>query len=207
MNSSMIVTGPLGEEAWQAIGWDGFETIGDEAHAYMYAQRTADGRIALGGRGIPYRFASGLDHDGAIATRPSRSSAGSCAGCSPPPRRRDRARVVRRARRAEGLVRDRHPGRGHRPGLGGRLHRPGRGRRQPGRAHARRPGAGRAQPAGHVALGRPPLAALGARAGPLGRRARPLRAYRTADRLESARGSERTSVLARAGDLISGIPH
>ncbi len=31
--------------------------------------------------------------------------------------------------------------------------------------------------------------------------------YRTADRLESARRSGRTSVLARAGDLISGIPH
>jgi len=31
--------------------------------------------------------------------------------------------------------------------------------------------------------------------------------YRTADRLESARRSPRTSVLARAGDLISGLPH
>jgi glycine/D-amino acid oxidase-like deaminating enzyme len=68
MNSAMIVTGPLGDEAWQSIGWDGCETLGDEAHAYIYAQRTADGRIALGGRGIPYRFGSGIDHDGAIAT-------------------------------------------------------------------------------------------------------------------------------------------
>jgi glycine/D-amino acid oxidase-like deaminating enzyme len=67
MNSSMIVTGPLSEEAWKTIGWDGFETLGDEAHAYIYAQRTADGRIALGGRGVPYRFGSGIDHDGAIA--------------------------------------------------------------------------------------------------------------------------------------------
>ena len=31
--------------------------------------------------------------------------------------------------------------------------------------------------------------------------------YRTADRLESAGRSSRTSLLARAGDLISGIPH
>ena len=68
MNSSMIVTGPLGDEAWRSIGWDRFETLGDEAHAYMYAQRTADGRIALGGRGVPYRFGSGVDHDGAIPT-------------------------------------------------------------------------------------------------------------------------------------------
>ena len=67
MNSSMIIAGPLGDEAWKSIGWDRFETLGDEAHAYIYAQRTADGRIALGGRGVPYRFGSGLDHDGAIA--------------------------------------------------------------------------------------------------------------------------------------------
>jgi glycine/D-amino acid oxidase-like deaminating enzyme len=65
MNSAMIVTGPLSAEAWQSIGWDGCETLGDEAHAYIYAQRTADGRIAIGGRGIPYRFGSTLDHRGA----------------------------------------------------------------------------------------------------------------------------------------------
>src|SRR5260370_11793371 len=63
MNSAMIVTGPLGDAAWKTIGWDGCETLGDEAHAYIYAQRTADGRIALGGRGIPYRFGSAGDHD------------------------------------------------------------------------------------------------------------------------------------------------
>lgn len=30
----------------------------------MYAQRTADDRIALGGRGVPYRFGSRTDNDG-----------------------------------------------------------------------------------------------------------------------------------------------
>jgi glycine/D-amino acid oxidase-like deaminating enzyme len=64
MNSHMIVTEPLGEAAWREIGWAGCETLGDEAHAYMYAQRTADGRIALGGRGVPYRFGSAVDHLG-----------------------------------------------------------------------------------------------------------------------------------------------
>ncbi|MFJ7149425.1 NAD(P)/FAD-dependent oxidoreductase [Streptomyces sp. NPDC100445] len=64
MNSSMIATEPLAEEQWAAIGWDGRETLGDMAHAYMYAQRTADGRIALGGRGVPYRFGSRTDNDG-----------------------------------------------------------------------------------------------------------------------------------------------
>ncbi|AJE41290.1 NAD(P)/FAD-dependent oxidoreductase [Streptomyces nodosus] len=64
MNSSMIATEPLSQEQWDGIGWEGRETLGDMAHAYMYAQRTADGRIALGGRGVPYRFGSRTDNDG-----------------------------------------------------------------------------------------------------------------------------------------------
>ncbi|MGW2821504.1 NAD(P)/FAD-dependent oxidoreductase [Streptomyces sp. NPDC001443] len=64
MNSSMIATEPLTAAQWESVGWDGRETLGDMAHAYMYAQRTADGRIALGGRGVPYRFGSRTDNDG-----------------------------------------------------------------------------------------------------------------------------------------------
>ncbi|MFE5890748.1 NAD(P)/FAD-dependent oxidoreductase [Streptomyces sp. NPDC056468] len=64
MNSSMIATEPLSQEQWESVGWAGLETLGDMAHAYMYAQRTADGRIALGGRGVPYRFGSRTDNDG-----------------------------------------------------------------------------------------------------------------------------------------------
>jgi glycine/D-amino acid oxidase-like deaminating enzyme len=64
MNSHMVVTEPLDGAVWQEIGWEACETLSDEAHAYMYAQRTADGRIALGGRGVPYRFASAVDHLG-----------------------------------------------------------------------------------------------------------------------------------------------
>ncbi|MFF8380788.1 NAD(P)/FAD-dependent oxidoreductase [Streptomyces sp. NPDC015661] len=64
MNSSMIATEPLTDAQWESIGWAGRETLGDMAHAYMYAQRTADGRIALGGRGVPYRFGSKTDNDG-----------------------------------------------------------------------------------------------------------------------------------------------
>ena len=64
MNSHMVVTEPLDAAAWREIGWEGCETLSDEAHAYMYAQRTADGRIALGGRGDPYRFGSATDHLG-----------------------------------------------------------------------------------------------------------------------------------------------
>ena len=64
MNSSMIVSEPLSAEQWKAIGWAGREVLGDIAHVYMYAQRTADDRIAFGGRGVPYRWASQTDKDG-----------------------------------------------------------------------------------------------------------------------------------------------
>ena len=58
MNSSMIVTAPLPESAWSSIGWDGAETASDGGHYYVYMQRTADDRIAIGGRGVPYRYGS-----------------------------------------------------------------------------------------------------------------------------------------------------
>jgi len=64
MNSSMIVTEPLPPDVWQRVGWEGQETVRDGAHAYVYAQRTADGRIAIGGRGVPYRFGSRFDASG-----------------------------------------------------------------------------------------------------------------------------------------------
>ncbi len=64
MNSAMIVTEPLSDAVWDQIGWSDAELLGDNANAYCYAQRTADGRIALGGRGIPYRFGSRTDVDG-----------------------------------------------------------------------------------------------------------------------------------------------
>lgn len=64
MNSSIVVTEPLPESVWSNIGWNGYETLGDMAHVYFYAQRTADNRIAMGGRGVPYRFGSKTDSDG-----------------------------------------------------------------------------------------------------------------------------------------------
>ena len=67
MNSSMIVTEPLDAAAWEEIGWAGRETLEDLAHAYVYLQRTRDGRIGIGGRGVPYRFGSRTDMDGATA--------------------------------------------------------------------------------------------------------------------------------------------
>ncbi|MBD3765943.1 MAG: FAD-dependent oxidoreductase, partial [Rhodobacterales bacterium] len=65
LNSAQVVTEPLPAAVWVRIGWHRAELLGDMAHAYFYAQRTADGRIALGGRGVPYRYGSALDEAGA----------------------------------------------------------------------------------------------------------------------------------------------
>src|SRR5256714_408413 len=208
MNSSMIITGPLGDEAWRSIGWDRFETLGDEAHAYIYAQRTADGRIALGGRGVPYRFGSGLDHDGAIAPStiaqlgrilrrmfPAATGAGlEHAWCGVLGVPRDWCATV---------TLDPQTGLGWAGGYSGH-------------------GVAAANPAGPalapLARGVPsPLTTLpwvghrSPRWEPEPARWTGVRGlytlYRAADRLEGTGRSARTSVLARAGDLISGIPH
>jgi glycine/D-amino acid oxidase-like deaminating enzyme len=67
MNSSMIITEPLSAETWDEIGWAGREVLGDAAHVYVYLQRTEDGRIAIGGRGVPYRFGSRTNGTGETA--------------------------------------------------------------------------------------------------------------------------------------------
>jgi glycine/D-amino acid oxidase-like deaminating enzyme len=69
MNSSMIATEPIPDRVWASIGWAGRETVGDTAHGFFYAQRTADDRIAIGGRSVPYRYASRTDVDGRVPER------------------------------------------------------------------------------------------------------------------------------------------
>jgi glycine/D-amino acid oxidase-like deaminating enzyme len=56
--SLIIATEPLSDALWEEIGWHGRETLNDERHLIIYAQRTMDGRIVFGGRGAPYRFGS-----------------------------------------------------------------------------------------------------------------------------------------------------
>jgi len=56
--SLMIATEPLPAAAWEQIGWSGRETVAAGGHLFVYAQRTLDGRVAFGGRGAPYHFAS-----------------------------------------------------------------------------------------------------------------------------------------------------
>ncbi|WP_431299337.1 NAD(P)/FAD-dependent oxidoreductase [Tabrizicola sp. BL-A-41-H6] len=65
LNSAQIVTEPLPDEVWRQIGWQGDEIVGDFANAYCYCQRTREGRITVGARGVPYRFGSSLDTNGA----------------------------------------------------------------------------------------------------------------------------------------------
>ncbi|MCD2175702.1 NAD(P)/FAD-dependent oxidoreductase [Rhizobium sp. C4] len=64
LNSAQIVTEPLPDALWDEIGWRGHELLSEGAHAYCYAQRTREGRIAMGGRGVPYRFGSRTDVNG-----------------------------------------------------------------------------------------------------------------------------------------------
>ncbi|WP_433338139.1 NAD(P)/FAD-dependent oxidoreductase [Spirillospora sp. CA-294931] len=66
LTGSLIVTTPLGPDVWDRVGWDGRELVTDLAHAPVHAQRTADDRVVLGGRGAAYRFASRLDPGGAV---------------------------------------------------------------------------------------------------------------------------------------------
>ncbi|MBV9870577.1 MAG: FAD-dependent oxidoreductase [Frankiaceae bacterium] len=56
--SLIIATEPLPHSVWSQIGWRERETLADERHLIIYAQRTADDRIVFGGRGAPYRFGS-----------------------------------------------------------------------------------------------------------------------------------------------------
>ena len=60
--SLMIATEQLPPSVWDEIGWRRRETFTDGRHLLIYAQRTADDRIAMGGRGAPYHFGSRL-HD------------------------------------------------------------------------------------------------------------------------------------------------
>lgn len=60
MYSLMVATEPLPETVWDRIGLAHRATFSDKRHLRIYGQRTADGRIAFGGRGAPYHFGSAI---------------------------------------------------------------------------------------------------------------------------------------------------
>ena len=59
--SMMIGSEPLSEAQWREVGLDDRQTFTVASHLIVYGQRTADGRMAFGGRGAPYHFASRVD--------------------------------------------------------------------------------------------------------------------------------------------------
>lgn len=61
--SLMIATEPLSDSVWSEIGLTEREVFSDGRHLLIYGQRTADGRLAFGGRGAPYHFGSKTDPD------------------------------------------------------------------------------------------------------------------------------------------------
>jgi glycine/D-amino acid oxidase-like deaminating enzyme len=56
--SLMVVTEPLPDAFWASAGLAQRETFTDHRHLIIYGQRTADDRLAFGGRGAPYHFGS-----------------------------------------------------------------------------------------------------------------------------------------------------
>lgn len=208
MNSSMVITEPLPASAWGELGWERFDTIEHLAHAYCYVQRTPDGRIALGGRGNPYRFGSRTDNDGSIPP----STIGSLAA------------VLREWFPAAAGARIAH-------GWSGVLGVPRNWRATVGLD----PATGLGWAGGYVGTGVTATNLAGRTLADLvlghdtpitrlpwvNQRARrwepePLRwlgiqglyaGYRWADAIETRRGGPRTSVIAHVADVVSGKPH
>ncbi|MGH3329533.1 MAG: NAD(P)/FAD-dependent oxidoreductase [Streptomycetales bacterium] len=56
--SLMLATEPLPPTFWERAGLRRRETFNDLRHLIVYGQRTADDRLAFGGRGAPYHFGS-----------------------------------------------------------------------------------------------------------------------------------------------------
>ncbi|MGZ4632872.1 MAG: NAD(P)/FAD-dependent oxidoreductase [Actinomycetes bacterium] len=58
--SLMLATEPLPAAFWERVGLRRRETFSDFRNLIIYGQRTADDRLAFGGRGAPYHFGSAV---------------------------------------------------------------------------------------------------------------------------------------------------
>ena len=56
--SLIVLTEPLGDAQWAAIGWQARQCVASYRLSIDYLARTEDGRILFGGRGAPYHFGS-----------------------------------------------------------------------------------------------------------------------------------------------------
>ena len=90
--SLMIATEPLDVDVWDQIGLAQRQTFTDFRHLLIYGQRTADGRMAFGGRGAPYHFGSAID-PALIANRRCSRSCGRCLANSSRRCARPRSRI------------------------------------------------------------------------------------------------------------------
>ena len=61
--SLMIATEPLPDQFWDQVGFAQRQVWNDARHLIIYGQRTADNRLAFGGRGARYHFGSELSSD------------------------------------------------------------------------------------------------------------------------------------------------
>ena len=68
--SLVVATEPLAPALWESIGLAEREVFSDHRHVIIYGQRTADDRLAFGGRGAPYHYGSRIkpefDHEQAV---------------------------------------------------------------------------------------------------------------------------------------------
>ncbi len=171
--SLMVATEPLPPSFWATAGLAAGETFSDHRHLIIYGQRTADDRIAFGGRGAPYHAGSRIeprfDRDPGVFAGLRATlldlfpgPAGACV----------HARLGWAARHRPGLARRRRPRPEDRAGLGGWLRRRRCRDVEPRRPHARRPRPRPRHGAHPAAVGGPPVTAVGAGAAALAGRER-----------------------------------
>lgn len=60
--SQMLATAPLSDAQWSELGLQLRQTFSEQRHVVIYGQRTADGRLAFGGRGSRYQWGSRVHH-------------------------------------------------------------------------------------------------------------------------------------------------
>jgi glycine/D-amino acid oxidase-like deaminating enzyme len=102
----MIATEPLSDDMWSEIRWESRVTVADGRNMVTYAQRTADNRIAFGGRGIGYPFGSRISSDLDVSPRVHRQIINTMHEMFPATRP---ARITHRWGGALAVPRDWHP--------------------------------------------------------------------------------------------------
>ena len=172
--SLMVATEPLSQELFDEIGLADRPTFSDDRFMVIYGQRTADDRLAFGGRGVPYLFGSRISRSAELH-EPSHELLRETLFEMLPILRENDVGFTHRWGGVLGIPRnwtpgvryDRQWGYGDARGVRGRGCRRRESRRtHDGRAHRRR-----ADAADIAAVGRGEVAILGARAAALAGRA------------------------------------